>query len=243
MPGGQIRSHQSQAPQQQSRAEDHANRGNDGVSSHDEENDASGQHRSAVDDRQRKIIPLHAVAPTRTVVRAIIVRHRWPLLCRILTASVRPGRFHRNTDQDRRGPAWSSPSTMTTLSDPAAPTRTRRRAGAAPSYFRRAGSADSFARSRRRHHSRRSIPAATQIRAMMVCAPVIRRTAPTTSSPRTVRPEPMKSAFHSKSWLGRLGRRSGSESFTVAPFVVHLPGSACADGPNTATPSRADDRT
>jgi hypothetical protein len=109
MPGGQIRSHQSQAPQQQSRAEDHANRGNDGVSSHDEENDASGQHRSAVDDRQRKIIPLHAVAPTRTVVRAIIVRHRWPLLCRILTASVRPGRFHRNADQDGKGAAWSAP--------------------------------------------------------------------------------------------------------------------------------------
>ncbi len=73
MPGGQIHPHQSQAPQQQSRAEDHADRGNDGVSSHDEENDASGQHRSAVDDRQRKIrIPLHAVTPTRTVVRAIM---------------------------------------------------------------------------------------------------------------------------------------------------------------------------
>jgi len=109
---------------------------------------------------------------------------------------VRPGRCHGNTDQDRRGPAWSSPSTMTTLSDPAAPTQTRRRAGAAPSYFRRAGSANSFARSRRRHHSRRTIPAATQIRAMMVCAPVIRRTAPTMSSPRTVRPEDGEARAH-----------------------------------------------
>jgi len=243
MPGGQIRPHQSQAPQQQSRAEDHANRGNDGVSSHDEENDASGQHRSAVDDRQRKIrIPLHAVAPPRTVVRASIVRHRGPFCAASLPPACARGGFTAMPIKMGRAPPGRHPSTMTTLSDPAAFTRTCCRAGAAPSYSCRAGSADSFARSRRRHHSRRSIPAATQIRAMMVCAPVIRRMAPTTSSPRTVRPEPMRSAFHSKSWLGRLGRRSGSESFTVAPFVVHLPGSACADGPNTATSSRADDR-
>ncbi len=94
MPGGQIRPHQSQAPQQQSRAEDHADCGNDGVSSHDEENDASGQHRSAVDDRQRKIrIPLHAVTPTRTVVRAIIVRHRGPFCAASLPPACARGGF------------------------------------------------------------------------------------------------------------------------------------------------------
>jgi len=109
MPGGQIRPHQSQTPQQQSCAEDHTDRGNDGVSSHDEENDASGQHRSAVDDRQRKIIPLHAVAPPRTVVRAIIVRHRGPFCAASLPPACARGRFHGNTEQDERGAAWSAP--------------------------------------------------------------------------------------------------------------------------------------